>query len=101
MLLTPFLFFYSVKITNELTNPGTASSLNPMCCVLLLKQAALDVLQHGQQLLLHVGFWNRGLCARVSPHGDTLTLLHVFGTHFQTDGNTLDKRPERETNTVK
>lgn len=77
----------------------------PFCGILLLEQAVLDVLQHGDQPFLHLSLWNCHLCARVSPHCDTLTLLHIFWTHFQTDRNSLNKRHgqtqwEREKATV-
>lgn len=65
-------------------------SLTLVCTCLLLEQAVLDVLQHVDQPLLHLSFWNCQLCARVSPHCNTLTLLHIFRTHFQADRNTLD-----------
>lgn len=57
--------------------------------ILLFKQAGLDVLQHGVQLLLHLGLGNGHLCTRVSPYCHTLTLLQVFGTHFETNRNPL------------
>lgn len=66
-------------------------SLTLVCASLLLEQVALDVLQHGEQPLLYLSFWNCHLCTCVSPHCNTLTLLHIFRTHFQADRNTLDE----------
>lgn len=57
----------------------------------LFEQVCLDVFQHGQQLLLHLGLWNRHLIARVSPDCHALMLLHVFWTHFHADGNPLNE----------
>lgn len=61
-------------------------------CVLLFIEIGLDVLQHGEQLLLHLSFWNCHLCTWISPHCNALMLLHIFRTHFQTDRNPLNGR---------
>lgn len=68
---------------------ATCSSANS--CLLLFEQIRLDVFQHGHQPLLHLGLCNRHLFARVSPDCHALTLLHIFRTHFHTDGNPLNE----------
>lgn len=60
---------------------------------LLFKQAGLDVLQHGAQLLLHFSLGDGHLGTRVPPHRHALTLLQVFGAHLQTNRNPLQEDP--------
>lgn len=58
-------------------------------CHLLLEQVLLDVLKHLCQPLLCLSLRQSDFLPRVSPHGHTLVLLHILGTHLQTDRHSL------------
>lgn len=98
LLAGSYSFFEPRAQINTSTTQCRHEQVKAAPCCLLLKQVVLDVLQHAQQSFLHLSLWERHLGARVSPHCDTLLLLHVFGPHFQTDGDSLHETNRKKIN---